>query len=203
MSNTSKRPFDTGSNAWMVSFGDLLTLLLCFFISIISLSPLNPAASSSQDGINASSDGTNLPIEAPQQRITSSGTQLAEVNFISGKAGLPLGEVVLAFSGKDFSPYGGELLGDGQKAIKSLFAEGSYLAGPVVIESCSTEFVGGSEIAFEKAARRAASLKRHLIDTRPAAEFRFRNAGSRCSALPGADSAKWIEAVVRVNLKNG
>lgn len=38
---TERKP-GTVTRGWLISFGDLLTLLLCFFLSIIGLGPLNP-----------------------------------------------------------------------------------------------------------------------------------------------------------------
>lgn len=59
-------------NIWLISFGDLLTLVLCFFISIISLSPLNPERKLQiQNGTPIALNKTEIKAEKEKPRFIS------------------------------------------------------------------------------------------------------------------------------------
>lgn len=81
------------SRSWIVSFGDLLTLLLCFFITILAQTPLvTPEEEEILRG--KSIDTENLPAfdekELSLARARLSGTSFAQIENVENSTEVPL-----------------------------------------------------------------------------------------------------------------
>ncbi|MBN8548945.1 MAG: hypothetical protein J0M12_06495 [Deltaproteobacteria bacterium] len=191
---------------WMLSFGDLLTLLLCFFLSIISFSPLNPAHKSSEkvdkkQGVTKSKEHEVAP--APAQTVD--GTQLANLEGSDEKTTLLANMSVvdglrLWLQESDYAGLGWEL-GEGAAArLKSQVVRTAYAPKRVTIESCLESTLIGDETAWAGSISRILSVRSQLIDAgfKPGI-FRYRVMGPHCAEIRAGGSGETAEATNAVS----
>lgn len=104
------------SNIWLLSFGDLVTLLLGFFVAIIAFALQNPPQPQGKAEI-----------------VAAGGTTIAE-DIANNPSRLSVREVQLLES--SFDPITGELRGDDAKALIEQLNLSSIEVESVLIESC-------------------------------------------------------------------
>lgn len=164
-----------GSSAWLVTFGDLLTLLVCFFITIISHSTFNPADGVAE-GVKADS-GTAiaiLPVETPDSL-----------------------ELSLRFRERDFRANGVRMQVSARRRLKKAVNLEGYALTNGVIESCAKAADHNEEGNWALSVRRAFSLRSQVIDAGLTAEgVALRFLGESCGLLKPAGS----RALMRLNL---
>ena len=130
------------NNIWLISFGDLLTLVLCFFISVISISPLNPEIKSK----------------------IQSGTQLAHNNKEIERAGAVKKDLTLSISENDLFPLVNKITNEGLERLKKLIPKDTYNIKGIRIESCKRGPAGNNAEKWSQSASLISELRSQLID---------------------------------------
>ncbi len=77
MNNQQPQQHGRGTS-WLISFGDLLTLLVCFFLSILSFSTAKKSANTPKAPELLSSEAVLHSQSDPIQNANPSGTQIAD-----------------------------------------------------------------------------------------------------------------------------
>jgi flagellar motor protein MotB len=191
---------------WILSFGDLLTLLLCFFLSIISFSPLNPANNVPvivEEDQPVEQVSTNVLPDAPTG--SEPGTALA--NLTSSDAELTPERNRSYFSGlrfwlneSDYSGLGWEPSEEAAKRIKNQVVRTSYQPKRVTIESCFDAGVKGAETVWAGSISRILNLRSQLIDAGlPSGSFEYRVLGPHCNGLRTQETQDPVEAKTAVS----
>src|SRR5690606_22976012 len=132
-------------SSWMLSFGDLLTLLLCFFLCILSFSPLNPHRPSEDiDKHNQIVALSAAELQGGGSVPGQTGTALAELQAEAREFGTLAkvsnsNELVLTLSDSDFAGGGWEATPAVLSRVKSQVIETSYAVLGVKVESCFPE----------------------------------------------------------------
>ncbi|NMC62767.1 MAG: hypothetical protein GYA55_06305 [SAR324 cluster bacterium] len=198
-------------NIWLITFGDLLTLLLCFFIALITLS--GAGYHSFREAIEDSSGenrglGGNDAMSLFQERSKSIGTLIAKKD-LSLRPGLVEIEtsdatfVELSFRELDLT---NSTLAAGEALKKELmpYFSRDYLKVQLAdVEACSGQGLSGNGLSWSLAGAHAIQIWRQLIDLGvPAEGLRLRNLGAECSKMgPGLGDSKSPELAMRVTIK--
>ncbi len=147
----------SNNQVWLTSFGDLLTLLLSFFIAVIALSPLNPAV---KDGLSVGKHEINSVIEPRLTKKSSDGTYVAKLSQVKGaKRGLK--SLLLRFSGRDFVLNRNGFRRMAERRLRKAVSLGGYATGLALVGTCSTAL---GEDAWSRSEEYALALRRQLID---------------------------------------
>lgn len=144
MKTSLSAPVRPESSNWLISFGDLLTLLVCFFMAGVTYGPLNPA--------NSSAETDTYKLNPNSAAQPNSGTTLAVTQFKDGQAR----SAQALFMAGDFDPLTGQLSDQARQRFEAVLnQEGTQ----VQIETCSAHTTN-APIAlargYEQALRRAA-----------------------------------------------
>lgn len=150
-----RRSINSGS--WLVTFGDLLTLMLCLFVTIVSQSPLNPATEQAQNGVSPRSAEQSAKYSRSIVDFQSPGTTLAPSNDVEGVA-------ELTFLESDFSGEAGELVEASQKAVKNEVIRAGYDVSAAAISTCSLDQGASEDAKWLSSVSRSFSLRRQLVD---------------------------------------
>lgn len=142
------------STNWMLSFGDLLTLLLGFFVLLVSVSTLNPL-------IPVKNVAQSQPV-IPDDRAHAAPPNLASM------AGTPLAELQEESSARDDLPTlglkpslrlgvgevseGGILIGDGAQKVQTFLRGMRTNVGPLILTVCA---LGEGAAAWKNSVKRA------------------------------------------------
>lgn len=195
---------------WLITFGDLLTLLLCFFVATITLSR---AGLSSFTEANRQERSKIEGLEAPPLNRHSAVPAEETGTLIANKKSEALpGLLEVAEGSKTFVelslPEG--LLTEGllallpgvEKSIRPYLERRFLKAVAADVEVCRSAMRNGEEASWLAGGERALLLNRQLIDLGfPVKAIRLRNVGPRCKALgPGLDGAEGNDPAVRVTL---
>ena len=168
--DTSTQPSHSGSSQpplWMITFGDLLTLLLCFFLTIIGLGPLGKGKIT-----QSNKDVTAQKAEAPTAReermmARASGTILANITNESApgvRSSSSQRSLRLVISRTDFSA---DEVSLGESAVLRIASAGEEIRNSmrVRIETCGEP--GSAELdrqVVERAKSLAAAVRGTGID---------------------------------------
>lgn len=205
LSALSSRPIESN---WLLSFGDLLTLLLAFFISVFSLSPLNPAVRSAKNSERHEQLSTDSRSDKPgfiPRAIP--GTALADIG--SG-ARSPTQDVRASkaehldiwLSAADFEEGTDELGIRAQARIRTQVIGNSYRVLGIKIQSCSELPPELEDIGWMASSRRILALRRQFLDAGVGAEqLRYRVLGSDCTGLREGAQAGDEGATVRITIE--
>jgi hypothetical protein len=139
----------------MLSFGDLTTLLLCFFVSAISLSPLNPLIPQPQNDVSSANfePGTSIASSQSRESLTPA-TRPPEFRYLD--------EQVLE---TEFDSKGPELTEAGRARVKERMKLDGYRLVAANILACSGRSAEKSEMkAWQLSSSRILGLRRQLID---------------------------------------
>lgn len=173
-----------GINGWLISFGDLLTLLLCTFVAIISFAGMRNQPELRAKYIDSTQEVNN------NQRLASSngaepiaGTQVANqvARDLAGGADQSAEQLLLLAS--DFSPDEPA----GSAATKQKI--GAALAGIsslelVRVESCATRDSGSNEQAWFWSMGRALEASSALLELGlPREKLQIRALGPDCALI--------------------
>jgi len=175
---------------WLVTFGDLLTLLLCFFLSIVSFGPLNPTQRVLEEEVTKPDEPINpvMPPEIDSEQV--SGPTIALTNSDTM-------ETLLRFTEQDYVG-GGELFtSEASEKMRSELEPEGYEVESVVVESCygKPEYPDGR--SWFMSVSRALGLRSQLIDAGVSpASISIRTVGYRCDAIREQDE----EMVTRLTL---
>lgn len=172
MNNDSKGGMSFDQPGWLVSFGDLITLLLCFFICLVSFSPINPANSS-----NTAVQGDNSESNNQHTDTEDSGTAIADTLPHSGK------NKILLFE-QDFAIETGSLVPSALLALKKGMVREGYEIDQAMISACGGKSVLNDDQAWRQAMSRVLAVRRQVFDGRTE-ELRLalRTVGGFCELL--------------------
>lgn len=195
------------TNSWLVSFGDLLTLILCFFITLISLSPLNPHMAGSKDRDKPESYAEVNGASAEKTAAEQSGIPFALNKEKNGAENLKRHYLSVRFDESDFE-FDGELLRPAAaEKIKKLVPPEAYRPARLTVESClQPAAAADTEQALTRSAKTLVVLKRQLIDHMPGlsgVETALRIVKKSCIASSGAEGKQVAAQVVMELEKNG
>lgn len=180
MIRSERRPVAT---TWLTSFGDLLTLLLCFFLSILSLNPF-PATKSSE-------------VPAVERSKQQTGTTLANASKEVKK--------------REFLIYSHSAGADEQAFLKEVRGmltasniEQSHSITSVSLEGCSDELEQFEGESWFVSMDRTLSLYRQLIDVGVVSErIVLSSVGPWCKKISSKQNAVQARAVVNLEVSNG
>ena len=152
--NSNKQPpvFSMKNKLWLVTFGDLLTLLLTFFVMTIALSGQNEAAQAAQNQVNPNDiNGIEENIkEEPLIRL--SGTNIAIY-----KRRTPVREVGLSES--DFNTEADELKSEAVKKLKMIISSRKDELSSIRLELCGGSGGYATEVSWFKSISRALFIR--------------------------------------------
>lgn len=144
MRTSLSTPIRPESSNWLISFGDLLTLLVCFFMTGVSFGPLNPNNSIAKSTTSTSNQNSQVQ--------SDSGITLAPTAPKDGQAN----SVQALFTAGDFDPTSGQLSDQARQKFEAVLNE---QGSKVEIESCSSHSTNASIAlarSYEQSLRRAA-----------------------------------------------
>lgn len=162
------------SNDWLVSFGDLLTLLLCFFISLIALSPPKIEQLFTSSESSGTQSASQPHIEALDRRFVFSSN---EVN--------------------DSKRFVAEVRSRLEKAVDLK----TYDISTAKLEICYWDETATNEEMWLAALGRSIDLKRHLLDTIDSDDgVAVRIVGPLCNVLRQSSTEEEVAAVLTISL---
>lgn len=179
---------------WLISFGDLLTLLWCMILSLICYGHIRPAKMGAQGSSvqTVAQKGTGNPAATAERR--SLGTPLAEPSQRQAAAA----EEQLFLGARDFAEQQDALSADADARLYGLYAAQRETERTVVtVEACADEHSGE---AWFSSVNRALLVRGRLLHAgfRPE-QLRLRVLGAQCSAVRSAAGAP-ADAFTRVVL---
>lgn len=171
------------SGNWLISFGDLLTLLLCLFVANYKVAHTHASSQAPEDIDNYQE------VEVDK----SHGTHIAKTLLTESIS-------TLSFSSNEFDGGSGELTPKALKRVKSIEIPRGYAVSAVTAKICSEK---KDEQGWHQIVTRALTLPRQLIDTAyPEHVIAVEILGADCSLLTGAQDD--TVAVIEVRqLKHG
>jgi hypothetical protein len=168
---------------WLITFGDLLTLLLCFFIAQVRL---GAGAGSSISEVSSRDAYAERPTVEPALKP---GTALAQRSYDESVEALSVQPAMLQrshrFLGRELEPAARRHGAGARARITSLFDSRGYEWQSVEVTVCARRVRHDSRSAASISIERAEVIARQLIDSGiPAALVRTRVLGAHCSPMP-------------------
>ena len=147
----------SNNQVWLTSFGDLLTLLLSFFIAVIGLSPLNPAVKAK---LTIDGNKTNSVSDENRVHQDNSGTHVAKIEEkqTSQRA---FKSSLLRFARRDFVLNRDGFRRSAKWRLKKTVVLNGYAASRVLLMTCSGNPIGEP---WSRSEELALLLRRQLID---------------------------------------
>lgn len=179
-------------DVWLITFSDLLTLVLGFFLVVISLSDIGKRT----PPVEVATDNPNAVTVSAARGDRESGTAIAEV--ITSPS---VSEFHLRSS--DFENGSAALDSDRLEKIKKAVALTGYKESQIRIETCSES--GGEQDGqnWFIALGRVSALRRQLLDAGVGGNpIEMRVLGAHChllAAAGGAGGTDGTEAVIRIS----
>ena len=186
-------------NIWLITFGDLLTLLLCFFIAIITLSSSGKRSFTEAE---ASPPGTLAPDASaakPTGIIVAQQSTEARPQLTVAKLGNET-TIELLFNEQERHDAGQFL----REALSPYIDTQKLKSAGGDVEACSGAASGGDEAAAMQSVALALQVRSQIIDLLPGAgALRLRGLGKSCEALgPGIKGEiPGRDAVLRVTMR--
>lgn len=196
--NTSQRErsLDPNNSNWMISFGDLLTLLVCFFLAIMSERwRSNIVATETTQSVSkiVEKNQTLGSVTSP----TGSGTSLAEVTTAT-----LISELVLFRN--DIVADVSEPSAAGLQRLREWERENRAESGTIMIEACSQ---GESDATWSEGQRLALGIRRVIESEGETTVSQLRSAGSECEGLeswtPTTSTAVAVVKLIKNEKDNG
>jgi len=156
-----------GHRNWLLTFGDLLTLLLCFFIAMVSFSDLNTSPQKKEYQAKSVDYKAATQPEMNSGRLSSNGTTLAlnEVRQESKSASDSFEEYW--FVEKDFSNLVTDIDPRSAEELKRRVTRLDYRAKQIEVQTCDAKNQLHDGTSNEVAVLRALALRRQVIDALP------------------------------------
>lgn len=144
-------------SSWLVSFGDLLTLLLCFFIALIVLTrEATPPASAAEPVTPSQLSRIEVPgavAALPRPPGTTLAANLEEQSRFE-----------LLFEEGDFEADGTALSSAARERIENAFAFAAYTPKPVRIVACGGGRGESTDAGWLESMQRLLELRSQLLD---------------------------------------
>ena len=167
-----------GNSYWLMTFGDLLTLLLCFFVAIVSLSRHQHDA----DLVEAAEFEASQITETIDEitRITAGASHGAKIALDIDNRNLT--EVLLEQG--DVDPEKHRLNSAGEQVMEKAIRLVSYPIRSIVIETCSRRGNAEAAIAWHESVSMSLGIQRQIHDMSVGSpQFKVRSAGPYCNTL--------------------
>ena len=162
---------------WLVSFGDLLTLLLCFFLSLIALGPLNRRYQKDQARQTPETRRVIQMLKLPIQAAEQAGIAIA-----FSRSGSP--SLRFVFNEIDFPADADGLLPAVLERMTNVVKSTDYQIEQISIEVCQNSVGAPVEGSWSESALRSLSLKSQLLDAGiKGGMVRLRSLGAHCDGL--------------------
>lgn len=192
------------STSWLVSFGDLLTLLVCFFLSIISFTNIKKQANLAKEAeINQTKAVFHEDLKTSNKNIEA-GTQLAVNSDEEIKANLIVRQVSIGFENGEFEGSKRQLSMLARQRLSLAVSSTSYDNSEAIISSCTEALKGKpNQNEWENSKLQALELKRQLIDAGwqgAPQEIRMQILGQQCRELD-KDQSERAGKVAFVNIR--
>lgn len=187
LSSSSRRRGSTTVASWWVSFGDLLTLLLCFFLALVGFGTLRisvPATLSNEPG--------------------RGNSELGQAKFISQGDGTPFAlyesepvVVSLRYAERDYAADQEMLTAEAAGKLKTEVSKSPYDITAVHVETCATVPGKGAGHSWLHAMSRGMALRSQVFDAGVSAELiTLRVLGGHCEVLgAGIDEAPVVSQI--------
>ena len=167
------------SSRWLTSFGDLLTLLLCFFICIVSLSREKQPDRPTRTRLTTWNDMDSDALLYKQTGKQRGGTGIAPLRDGPQK-------VTLRFGREDFTVGGEQLSSQAVDWMKSAIDIKGYRVKPHEVVVCAHNGTPGESADWYRAMQRVSDIRSQLIDASlPVEGLSLQVLGSDCGALRG------------------
>ncbi len=166
-------------NIWLTSFGDLLTLLLCFFLATLSGSSLNPLSPAGIERIKSGNHSSFMLKLYSSKQPLAYGTSIAQLS--DGVL-----ELTATFFSDDFVTLGETLSQNAERRFPDVVPSG-YTLEAVEVSTCYPSETGSISTSWLGSITRAKALSRQLID-RGFGSIREEILGPNCRTL-GKQSA--------------
>jgi hypothetical protein len=184
-----RRDFAT---SWLISFGDLLTLMLCLFLAIISFSSLSPFVVSAKNRLDSASYMRDEAVPRGSFGGAAGGTLLAAPEDLTADVRAAQREVKAepppAEIRKTLRLQSEEVTDAGFKQVRNRLMQLMSISGYRLLQA-SLEVCGEAadeEASWEEAQSRALILRRQLIDTGLESQLlRIAVLGPDCKELGG------------------
>ena len=189
---------------WLVSFGDLLTLMLCFFLATITF---KPRLAPTKDEVTHRSNREISEVKPITAASALSGTHFANTHRRQGvifRSFSPKSVFDFRLKNSDFDSRTGLLRRSSALGLKRIVSSSSYSFGMIEIHSCVNEVTADVGEALQSSMNRALAVRGQVIDAGVAANLvRTRILGGDCLALPG-EKAQKVVTVIRFRVsQNG
>ncbi len=172
-------------SVWLVTFGDLLTLLLCFFIATMTLHPSHSPSTRRATARNSTISGKESVLDAGQRAL---GTTLALTQDRQSVLHQPPEEkieVKVALSDDSFAQVRSKLSDTAKRKLNNAVFTDGYSVRAVVVHACADKKRYAAEETASLSVERALKVRGQLIDSGVAPEVvRVRALGEQCAALP-------------------
>lgn len=190
-------------NGWLTSFADLLTLLLCFFISIFALSSVNPnipAVTKQDNNEFDTAQGAVKPLAGSNVLRIAAGTDLA-VDKVDVEHAFAWSFSQEEFLASDYDLTRLRLQGKASSRLRKALLSGGYALSKAKISACESEQLvldGGAEVDLVV---RTLPIYRQLIDMGVSPGFIAVEMVSGCSrlALNDQDTVARVDFAFRRN----
>lgn len=157
--------------SWHLSFGDLITLLMTFFITTISLSPLNPATRNRVQ--SADTTGTSIALKAKE------GSRLAQAGIVNDYK-----ELIIQLQDSDFIDQAELVKPEVMLEIKNSIKADGYIVEQLILAACFKSEWLQQELVWEASKQRTLALASQLIDSGLSNDvLELRVLGPNCAAL--------------------
>ncbi len=188
-------PKREAAKSWLVSFGDLLTLLLCLFLFQFSNSSIKEPQNSSEDGVTHQNDTTELSQGISEYGTRHRGTLLAQL-----ESGTPVIESV--FVTDEFILDNHTLRQEGADRLKNVEIPDGYGLENVSVLTFSCESSTPEALSWLESTGRALSIQRQLIDAGyDRKQIAVEVLGPHCYSERFSYSKEGMTALVRFQLK--
>ncbi|NLF25097.1 MAG: hypothetical protein GX589_05495 [Deltaproteobacteria bacterium] len=169
------------SSLWLVSFGDLLTLMLCFFLSLIAFGPLNRGFQMESAKLTLETRKAIQVLKVPRELARQPGITIAFSR--DGKPSLKI-----AFGEEDFQKEREELLPTVLERMVSIVKSVQYDISEVKIEACRIDARGSAGGGWQAGSRMALGIRSQLLDAGiKSASLKLRSPGGHCAEFAGED----------------
>jgi hypothetical protein len=173
----------------MVSFGDLLTLLLCFFIAIVAFHRHGSSQIPANDVPDTGNHEEKIDAGHFYQQDPSDGTPLALLPVSSPGT-------VLRLEPADFGGQEEQMTDEAEHWFRTAIKSEDYSLTAVRLEVCGNTSPGREDTGWYLSMRRALAMRRQLVDAGFALEgFEIELLGPDCSKLESKGGKKTVAAL--------
>ncbi|MDC0359073.1 hypothetical protein OAO01_09675, partial [Oligoflexia bacterium] len=191
------------NSRWLTTFGDLLTLLLCFFLCVITFSPPTTQQETPLHNTSSRNLTRNQPEAVEPKPDQPAGTLIAPL-MSEFKA------LEIRFTEADYIEGTTRLSGSALARLRNEINSDGYRAMEMLIAACAPDHSAGSAQSWFSSTGRVFNLRGQLLDARmDTTGLQLQVLGAQCAGLgAGLESAEeaqphgeMVVALVQMKLK--